>query len=111
MGRPTKLSRPIKLFILFTTIANPQISGQKLKLLIMATFGVQIFEVLINIFRHNISFKFGRWIPVLVLTPIHKMNRVQFANGFLTSGISANQVFFQMKNGSLERIRTKKYGD
>jgi transposase len=93
-GRPSKLSRNIKLFVLYTTIAQPTITGNALAVMIQSHFGVTASDSLINDFRKNISFKYGRRIPVIQLSPSNKLHRVQFASTFLASGFSHRHIIF-----------------
>ena len=94
LGRKEKLNDQMKLYIIFSTILEPTLSGEDLSDKLFQIFNMRVSRTTINDFRNKISFKYGSRIPHLPLTQNHKIKRINFSNEFLQSNISHRNVIF-----------------
>lgn len=86
MGRPPKLTLPVKMLIFHATLADPTIGGNRLSVLIYHRLHVNVGKTVINEYRKKLSFSYRPRVPYIPLSLANKLARTAFARNFLAAG-------------------------
>jgi transposase len=94
LGRPSRLTTPVKLFIIAATRANPDSTGAEVAHELSDKFQIDVCARTVNRYRGCFGFWYGPKINSFSLTEDQKLHRKQFALHHLESDTDWTKILF-----------------